>query len=307
MDDAVQRVRNELRVRGLKHVRPHFYLADEWLSPDGVPGVGIPFFLAHPRLMKLERKLMYEVEGATMGQCMRLLRHEVGHAVHHAYHLQRRRRWQQLFGLSSTPYPESYTPRPKSKRFVVHLDGWYAQSHPDEDFAETFAVWLDPRSAWRRRYANWPALEKLEYVDAIMAEVGDERPVVKSKARPYAVKSIRQTLGDYYETRRQHYSVGGDTEWDRDLRELFDAGPGARSEPAAAFLRRHRKEIREIVARWTGEYMIAVDLLLKEMIARTRDLKLRTVNSQRKKYEFMIMLTKNSMSYVYKGKDRRAV
>ena len=26
----------------------------------------------------------------------------------------------------------------------MHLDPWYAQSHPDEDFAETFAVWLTP-------------------------------------------------------------------------------------------------------------------------------------------------------------------
>ena len=160
----------ELAQRGLR-IRPHAWMSNEWFSPDDTPGIAIPFYLAHPRLMRLERKMMIDVEGGTVPECMRILRHEAGHVLQVSYQLQRRRRWQQLFGPSSTRYPEYYRPNPASRRYVYHLPLWYAQSHPDEDFAETFAVWLAPRSNWRKRYAGWPALKKLQYVDELMAEI----------------------------------------------------------------------------------------------------------------------------------------
>jgi len=143
----------------------------KWFSPADVPGVALPFYLAHPRLIKLERSRMLYVEGATLETCMQYLRHEIGHAILHAYRLNRRRRWQRTFGSSSKPYPRAYQPNPASRRYVHHLPGWYAQSHPEEDFAETFAVWLRPHSGWRRRYRGWPALKKLEYVDSLMTEL----------------------------------------------------------------------------------------------------------------------------------------
>lgn len=307
LEPIVERSREELRRGGLRCFRPHYYLTDEWLSPAGVPGVGLPFYLAHPRLVRLERKMMFEVEGGTKPEAMKLVRHELGHAFQHAYQLHRRRRFQRLFGPSSTPYPRAYTPRPSSKRYVVHLDGWYAQAHPDEDFAETFAVWLDPKSAWRKRYAGWPALEKLEYIDALAKELGGSAARVKSRAKPYAVGRLRHTLAEHYEERRSLYAVGKASRWDKDLCRLFDAGQGVRTEPASVFLRRHRAEIRELVAEWTGDYIIAVDLVLKQMIQRARELKLRTISTQRKKTEFIVMLTTNTMTYVYRGRDRRAV
>ena len=156
----IERVLAELQGRGVRF-RPHFWLSDEWFSPDGSPGVAIPFYLAHPRLMRLERRQMLEVEGATRDECLRLLRHEVGHAIHEAHQLHRLRRWQRVFGSASRPHPKEYRPDPASKRHVQYLGAWYAQSHPIEDFAETFAVWLDPRSSWERRYAEWPALKKI--------------------------------------------------------------------------------------------------------------------------------------------------
>ena len=122
--------------------------------------IAIPFYLAHPRLEKLEEAQMLEVEGGEHEWCMRILRHEAGHAIDNAFRLRRRRQRQHTFGSPSQPYPEFYTPKPYSKSFVLHLDSWYAQSHPDEDFAETFAVWLTPNSEWRQRYAGWRALRK---------------------------------------------------------------------------------------------------------------------------------------------------
>ena len=180
--DRIDQLYGELRALGLRF-RPHFWLSDEWYCPDGVPGVAIPFYLAHPRLGRLELSHMLEVEGGTPEWCMRLLRHETGHAIENAYRLRLRRRRQKLFGKSSERYRDYYVPRPYSRRFVVHLEQWYAQSHPDEDFAETFAVWLAPDSNWRERYAGWPVLRKLEYVDTLMREIADQRPPVVSRAR----------------------------------------------------------------------------------------------------------------------------
>ena len=139
----IRELYRELRERGIAF-RPYFWLSDEWFTPDGVPGVAVPFYLAHPRLARLELSQMLEVEGGTPEWCMRILRHETAHAIDNAYRIRRRRRRQQLFGNSSQKYPEYYTPRPYSRSFVVHLQPWYAQSHPDEDFAESFAVWLTP-------------------------------------------------------------------------------------------------------------------------------------------------------------------
>ena len=179
LETRIAELQRELDARGLTF-HPHFWLSAEWFSPDGVPGVAIPFYLAHPRLERLERAQMLEVEGGNEAWCMKILRHEAGHAIDNAYKLRQRRRRQQLFGPSYMQYPEYYTPKPYSKSFVLHLDSWYAQSHPDEDFAETFAAWLTPDSDWRARYAGWPALKKLEYMDGLMnrarrqADAGDD-------------------------------------------------------------------------------------------------------------------------------------
>ena len=206
--------------------QPHFWLSDEWFSPDGVPGVAIPFYLAHPRLERLERAHMLEVEGGTPEWCMRILRHEAGHAIDNAYKLRQRRRRQQVFGPSYKAYPEFYTPKPYSKSFVLHLDSWYAQSHPDEDFAETFAVWLNPQSDWRPRYADWPALKKLEYMDALMQELAGKPMLVHTHRRVDPLPKIRKTLRAHYERKRRHYGL---------------AAPGLlRSRSAAALLRSTR-------------------------------------------------------------------
>src|SRR6187549_2833267 len=182
LEDRIATLLHELAAKGL-HFKPHFWLSAEWFSPDGVPGVAIPFYLAHPRLMKLEKAQMLEVEGGTPEWCLQILRHEAGHAFDNAYALRRRRRRRRVFGSPATPYPEFYLPRPYSKSFVLHLDSWYAQSHPDEDFAETFAVWMTPGSDWRNRYHDWPALRKLEYLDSVMKEIAGQPPINKSRRR----------------------------------------------------------------------------------------------------------------------------
>ena len=92
LESRIAELQRELDARGLTLFQPHFWLSAEWFSPDGVPGVAIPFYLAHPRLEKLERAQMLEVEGGNEAWCMKILRHEAGHAIDNAYKLRQRRR-----------------------------------------------------------------------------------------------------------------------------------------------------------------------------------------------------------------------
>ena len=187
----------ELSAKGITF-HPPCYLADEWFCAEDVPAIALPFYLAHPRLRQLEETMVHEVEGDSPGECMKLLRHEAGHAIMYAYRLHRKRRFRGLFGASSEAYDEMYTPRPYCRDYVHHLENWYAQSHPDEDFAETFAVWLTPDSPWRTRYHGWGALKKLHYVDDVMGQIAGKPPVVQSAKRLCHVARLRRKLSTHY-------------------------------------------------------------------------------------------------------------
>jgi len=309
LEAPIGRLYNELAARNLR-VKPHCWLSEEWFSPDAIPGIAIPFYLAHPRLKRLERSQILEVEGGTNAECLRLLRHESGHALQHAFRLHRRKKWRELFGSSTEPYPDYYRPNPGSRRYVVHLPHWYAQSHPDEDFAETFAVWLTPGSRWRRKYMGWPALQKLRYVDQLMHELAGQSPPVRSRAKPDPVHRIKTTLGDHYRTKRERYRVLASRAYDQDLLRFFTPIEEStnRSPSAAAFLRSHRTEIRRMVARSTGKHELALDTVLGEMIARSRELKLRAVGRQHTLViDFAILLAARSAEFVFRGRDWHAL
>src|SRR5262245_15411855 len=176
LERRIARLHQELEERRITF-RPHVWLSEEWFTPDGVSGFAIPFYLAHPRLARLERLQMLEVEGGTERECLCIMRHETGHALDNAYGLHSKRDYITLFGSFRRTYPDYYTPQPNSRDYVLHLNAWYAQAHPAEDFAETFAVWLAPRSRWRRRYRGWPALRKLEFVDSLMRGIASVPPM----------------------------------------------------------------------------------------------------------------------------------
>ena len=303
LEGRIKQVLRELRQRGFRF-QPHFWVSEEWFTPGDVPGCAVPFYLLHPRLTRLERSQMLEAEGAGRADCIKILRHEVGHAIEHAYKLHLRRKRQRLFGRTTKPYPEMYLPRPHSRNFVQHLDYWYAQAHPDEDFAETFAVWLSPRSNWRRRYAGWRVLRKLEYMDELMREIAAESPAVKSRARVEPLEKTAKTLRQYYAEKQERYGAEYPDFLDSDLRKLFSDAPDFGSnEAAATFLRRVRPEIRRMVSRWTGHNQYNLDLLLKDAIGRCRELGLRLAGSpEQTKIDVVIMLTVNTMEFLYSGR-----
>jgi hypothetical protein len=305
LEPRIDQLYEELEHHGIQF-RPYFWLSTEWFTPEDVTGIAVPFYLAHPRLARLELSQMLEVEGGDPEWCMRILRHETGHAIEHAYRLNRRRKRQQIFGKSSEPYPEFYTPRRYSKSFVVHLEPSYAQSHPDEDFAESFAVWLTPEAFWRKRYAGWRALNKLQYVDALMRDVGPTKPIVVSRRRVEPIARIRKTLGDHYCAKRQRYGLDYPNFYDQDLRRLFSDAPEYKGNMSAArFLSRVRKSVRRVVARWTGEYQYTIDQVLDDIITRCRELRLRLVTAEdQTTLDFTIVLTVQTMNYIHSGRQR---
>jgi hypothetical protein len=274
LEARVSKLYGELEARGLS-LRPPCYLGDEWFSPDGVPAIAIPFYLAHPRLKQLELRQMMEVEGGTPEWCAQLLRHECGHAVDHAYRLSARRKWRAIFGSPNVDYePETYRPRPYSRSFVQNLPNWYAQAHPDEDFAETFAVWLaSPAESWRQEYRGWKALDKLEYVEALMREARGKPPAVKRVRRPWRASSLRSTLQRYYAARRKLWAEDQPDFYDRDLQRIFSLVPVGQG-TAAAYMGRRRKAIVARVARWTGQRKYVVDTLARKLQERCASLDL---------------------------------
>src|SRR5450432_1620581 len=268
LQDAIERLYRELARRGIRF-RPHCWLAEEWFSPDGIPGIAIPFYLAHRRLMRLERRFMREVEGGNRNWLMRILRHEAGHAIDSAYRLRRRRRWREVFGPASLPYPDTYRPRPGSRRFVQHLGAWYAQAHPTEDFAETFAVWLKPNSPWRREYLGWPAYAKLEFIDQLAKEIGDQKPRIADRSTIEDVKHERSTLREHYEQKLARYRLPRRSGADELLLKVFTTVPRNRSTPkAASVLREMRTPLRQQIQRSGAFSEYLVHQVLRLMIER---------------------------------------
>ena len=270
----VRRLYRDLAQRGIG-VRPHVWLAEEWFSPDGVPGIAVPFYLAHPRLERLERRIMGEAEGGNSRLLMRILRHEAGHALDNAYRLRRRRRWREVFGPASLPYPARYRARAGSRRYVHHLGEWYAQAHPTEDFAETFAVWLTPRSGWRKSYADWPALHKLRAVDELVASVRGRRAPVRNRIRIEPLEQNRQTLARHYRRRLARARLYRRGLADELLQRGFTSERKRRAAlRAATLLRTHARPLGSSVARALKVERYSVEQVLGMLIDRSEQLQL---------------------------------
>jgi hypothetical protein len=306
LQDCIDKLYAELESKGIKF-KPVCYLADEWLTPEQEPIVGIPFFLAHPTLMKLENRMMLEVEGGTKQWCGKLLRHETGHTLNYAYRLYKRKKWQSIFGPPSSEYQDTYRFRPYSRSFVRHLEDYYAQYHPDEDFAETFSVWLTPDLDWRTSYKGWKALEKLNLVDELMNEIKDKVPLVKKGKKYWQASGLRMLLKNYYKKKMRFHAEDFPDFHDANLKRIFvEKGQENKELPAAYdIIKRYRNNILQSISTWSGEKKYVIDDLLKTIMKRCRELKLLTHES-----ESMAILRISTyintliMNYLYTGRFR---
>jgi hypothetical protein len=265
-----------------------------------VPVIGIPFYLADPRLHSIEAELGGELEGER--EIMMYLRHEAGHAFNYAHRLYDTDEWRKLFGDYSKPYLDTYKPQPFSRKYVVHISGWYAQKHPDEDFAETFAVFLTPELDWGRRYAGWGALKKLLYVERIVGERGRAVAPVQLAQRDLDVDDMEETVLDHYRQREfeERVDLPLREHLDQDLYHLFEP-PDTATASAETLVRAERQAIIQAVTQYSGLNRPLVRALVDHLAERTRALRLSVHVDKTREYltKLTSLVTALAMNYVY--------
>jgi hypothetical protein len=303
VEQFVLKLYRELEKKGLKKFRPVCYLTDEWGCPSGEPVIGIPFYLADPELAGLEMA-MNDLEDEQ--EIMRYMRHEAGHAFNYAYRLYETPEWRKLFGPWNRRYRDHYRPIPFSRKFVRHLAGWYAQKHPDEDFAETFAVWMTPGSNWRRKYARWPAIAKLKYVNAVARRVGNQDPPMASGDFDITVSDMKVTLGQFYRRLTRQNRAAVKLLLDTDLSDIFLRKNSRRKRvrPAAELIEENRLPMIEKITYWTGVRRPIVKELVEQMAETCRNLELKADTRLEPQYlvELTAFGTTLAMNYLTRGR-----
>lgn len=299
----------ELERLGLEKIKPIFYLSTEWGVASDTIAIAIPFYLARQDLTALHQERAGHVEGYTRNDILKYLRHEMGHVVLYGYKLYEDPDWIALFGSVTQPYLEQYRPEPFSRRYVQHLPGWYAQKHPEEDWAETFAVWMTPGVDWRNEYQEWPeAFHKLEYCARVMDQIKDREPLITATTPDESADTITYSVDDFYRSNAladEHLPPG----LDGALRTIFeelrrDSAPDpAGRKSAAELIARLELEIVANVYRWTGHFPEQTRLLLRHIAKRAERLGLAYLTQDEEKAELALttFVTALAMNHVQRG------
>jgi hypothetical protein len=275
LEPVIAEFQQELQRVGIRRLKPDFHLSTEWGVAFGSISIGIPFYLARQELTDVHVQRVGHLEGAGRADLLRYLRHEMGHVVNYAYKLYEQEDWVRHFGSITQPYIEEYQPQPFSTRYVWHLPGWYAQKHPDEDWSETFAVWMTPDFDWRGTYAHLPiALAKLEYCEQTMARVNQLDPLVTQIEHDEDVSGLTRSVEEYYhepDSEQNSFPPG----LDGALRTIFedygrleDASTDAQRRPAAQLIAHLEPQLVANAYRWTGHFPETARRLVRHLAAR---------------------------------------
>ena len=205
LEPVIKKLYEELGNLGI-HFRPATYLSDSWGCPDNVPVIGIPFYLANQKLWDIEKEkttpYRERIESThDPEEIAQILRHEAGHAFNYAYSLHKLPKFEEVFGVYNKPYNDNFAPIAGSDKFVRHLEGWYAQKHPDEDFAETFALLITPNFDSKKTYKGTPAYNKLLYVLELIKDYKDKPVPAFKSSLDIPIESLGVTLEEWYKKR----------------------------------------------------------------------------------------------------------
>jgi len=306
IEPFVHRLYQEMETKGFRF-KPAVYLTDSWGCPDRYPVIGIPFYLADERLARIEAEQTGEIEDGK--RIMALLRHEAGHAVNYAYRLWRRPSWEEIFGRFTRPYRDYFNPDHLSREYVRHISVYphgrtYAQKHPDEDFAETFAVWLTPRSGWRARYRTWPVMRKLLYVNSLMKEIRRRNPE-NSRARFLRpVERMNVLLTDHYGKKAERYRRAARGYVDDRLRDVFPPARGQQLRSAAGLFRKLHTRLLERVVQWSALNEREAAAILRKLESRSVALKLtyRPRRESERAMDVVSLTVALALDYAYTGR-----
>ncbi len=297
----IRQVRTELKRKGLLF-KPYFWISDEWFCPDGFSGVAIPFFLLHPRLKRLEKAKMGFVDGHSTPQILKILRHEIGHALENAYGLKSHPLRKKVFGSHREPYPSSYHPRPYSRHFVKHLGFGYGQCHPDEDFAETFAVWLDSSSDWKKKYIGTPAFYKLLAMDQLMKELRGVTTERGQRGRFEPLSANKITLGEYYRRKQLRFRIPTRKKMVHDVMSLKDDSLGTIT--LAQYMRKNEKLLVDEVSSAIGQPKHLVRRVVSDFISAGTQVRIKSSDQKELKAKTLNWVLEGSLIYLEKGLDR---
>jgi hypothetical protein len=308
LESVIAEFRLELEEAGIRRLQPHVYLSTEWGVPFGTISIAVPFYLARPELIAVHAERIGHLEGVGRADLLRYLRHEMGHVVNYAYKLYEQQEWIKLFGSITQPYLENYRPQPFSRRYVHHLPGWYAQKHPDEDWAETFAVWLTPPRLWRAAYADWPeALAKLQYCERTMAALRERPPDVTATDSDEDVSELNLSLEDYYHSAAvpggESLPPGLDAALQAIFQDFSEPVDAAARQQSAELVSRLERDLVANVYRWTGHFPEATRSLVQHLARRAREMKLTYPADHEAEVAvaFVTLVTSLAMNYVHRG------
>jgi hypothetical protein len=292
IEPLVHELYKELEKKKIKF-KPHLWISEDWFAIDGIPGIAVPFYTLHKRLSGLCKKMNLEDEGYNKKEAIKLLRHETGHAIDNAYKLRLLRSRQSLFGLSSTSYPDTYAPVHLASSYVSHLNPWYAQAHPDEDWAETFATWLTPNSKWKEIYKNTTAYEKLIFIDKVMKSIEGKEPLVIKKNQPGDISNSRRKLKTFFLEKIESLQATTALNMLPSANYIFSSLVKYRSKKRAdVFLKENKDLICKKIAQWTGHNSFTVRSIYSELISSCSELNLHLIKSEREtRLDLTCMLT----------------
>ncbi len=302
--EALRVVRADLKRARIKYLEPQYYLSTGYGTVAGTTTIALGFYDCNDVLQEIN----HELRGFryTRDEIINIIRHEVGHAFAYGYKLYRRKDFRQVFKVKGNyfntyPLTDRYVERanPWSRDFVNPGGDYYAQKHPDDDFAETFMVWLMPRYNWRRAYRRYPgALRKLEFVDKLVSEVRRTEPLIDQSPNLYEpLDDFRETLARFYRLRTTRaYRKRATGYIDPDLIDMFwrpapTRGKRKREQDyvhADNFIRKHKRDIAAQVSRWSEVDPRVVQDFLDKCRARAHalDLWVRKETREKKVIEF---------------------
>ncbi len=305
LEPVLEAFEGELMAAGITKIKPRFYLSTEWGVPYESIAIAIPFYLARPELTMLQAEQACHVEGSGPKDILKYLRHEMGHVVNYAYKLYETKEWIERFGSMEKPYEDEYRPRPFSREFVHHLPGWYAQKHPDEDWAETFAIWLTPGLDWRKEFAKWPgALRKLEYCARTMADLFDREPLITTAEFDEDIASLSISLEQYYKGGTAGLPTERPAELEQMLRTIFTETESMTVRLAASdLIQRIQHELPASVFQWTGHLPERTRWLLEFLAERADALELTYTVEQEPRLTIAVtsLVTALAMNWLQSG------
>lgn len=259
VEPLIKQVFEELESFGLKW-RPHIWVSNEWFCPDGVPGVAIPFYLLSKKLIKMEKENVGFIEGHTDISFLKLFRHEVGHAFDNAFKLRNKHLRQSIFGSSKLEYKKYYSPKKYSTSYVKHLPLNYAQAHPDEDFAETFAFVISGKHN-KKFNQSLIVRKKINFILQSLDSAKRSRPKLNNKYKFEELNHDQRTLKSYYRQRRKDLNITNINT--KDFLQSFSDDPSEYQ--ASKYLLARMKEIKSEVAEHVGTRTYHLDEIVKDI------------------------------------------